>query len=98
MVKCSLFLDDPRLATAPYSVGTPVSAVGPFLFCDEFRFVTLSERFSVFRQSADFHEVVTMEDCEARLRLSALEERLLQRDRDFALLRSEFGRESQTQE
>jgi hypothetical protein len=55
--------------------------------CDEFRFEALSERLSAFRQSADFKGVATMEDSEARLRLSVLEERLLQRDHDFAALR-----------
>jgi hypothetical protein len=54
---------------------------------DEFRFEALCERLSAFRQSADFKKVATMEDSEARLRLSELEERLLQRDDDFAALR-----------
>jgi hypothetical protein len=60
---------------------------GLSLLCDEFRFAALSERLSAFRQSADFKEMATMEDPEARLRLSGLEERLLQRDDDFAALR-----------
>jgi hypothetical protein len=60
---------------------------GLSLLSDEFRFESLSERLSAFRQSADFKEVSTMEDSEARLRLSALEQRLLQRDDEFAALR-----------
>jgi hypothetical protein len=36
-----------------------------------------------------------MEDSEARFRLSALEDRLLQRDHEFALLQCELGRQSQ---
>jgi hypothetical protein len=39
-----------------------------------------------------------MEDSEVRLRLSGLEERLLQRDDDFAMLQREFARQSQAQE
>jgi hypothetical protein len=68
------------------------------LLCNEFRFAALSERLSAFRQSADFAEVSAMEDSEARLRLSALEERLLQCDAEFALLQSELSRQSQVQE
>jgi hypothetical protein len=60
---------------------------GLSLLCDEFRFAALCERLSAFRQSADFKEVATMGDSEARLRLSVLEERLLQRDHEFAALR-----------
>jgi hypothetical protein len=62
---------------------------GLSLLCDEFGFQSLSERLSSFRQSADFNEVVVVEDSEARLRLSALEERLLQRDDEFEALRQE---------
>jgi hypothetical protein len=67
---------------------------GLSLLCDEFRFVALSERLSAFRQSAEFKEVATMEDSEARLRLSALEERLLQRDDEFAFRQCELARQS----
>jgi hypothetical protein len=71
---------------------------GLSLLCKKFRFEILSERLSAFRQFGSFREVTLMEDSEARLRLSALEERLLQRDRDFALLRDDLARQSQTQE
>jgi hypothetical protein len=57
------------------------------MLCDEFHFESLSERLSAFRQSADFKTFVMMEDSEARQRLSGLEERLLQRDHDIAMLR-----------
>jgi hypothetical protein len=68
-------------------VVTNANFSGLSLLCDEFRFESLSERLSAFRQSAVFKEVATMEDSEARLLLSALEERLQQRDADFAALR-----------
>jgi hypothetical protein len=60
-------------------------------------FMALSERFSAFRQFPISKKVVTMEDSEGRLRLSALEERLQQRDDEFDFLPSEFARQSQAQ-
>jgi hypothetical protein len=57
------------------------------LLCDEFHFASLSERLSAFWESAEFKEVSVMEDSESRLRLSVLEDRLLQRDDAFAALR-----------
>jgi hypothetical protein len=53
------------------------------LLCDEFRFTSLSESLSAFRQSADLK--AAMEDSEAQFPLSVLEE--LQNDSDFAALR-----------
>jgi hypothetical protein len=116
MIKCNLFIDDPVLAAAPYSVRAPVSVDdfrqfvwalegqnvevtnanigGLSLLCDEFRFEALSELLSAFRQSAEFRGVVTMKDPEALLRLSALEERLLQRDDDFAALTDATARQN----
>jgi hypothetical protein len=64
---------------------------GLSLLCDEFHFAALSERLSAFRRSASFREVAAMEDSEARLRISALEERLQQREHDFAALRQTQG-------
>jgi hypothetical protein len=60
---------------------------GLSLLCDEFRFAALSARLSAFRRSSDFQEAAATEDPGARLRLSALEERLLRRDHEFAALR-----------
>jgi hypothetical protein len=66
---------------------TNANFVGLSLLCDDFGFVSLSERLLTFRQSADFKEVAILEDSEVRLRLSAQEERLLQRDHEFSALR-----------
>jgi hypothetical protein len=63
---------------------TNASFGGFSLLYDEFLFENLSGRLSAFRQSTDLK--ATMDDCEARLRLSALEERLLQRDGVFEAL------------
>jgi hypothetical protein len=60
------------------------------LLCDEFRFFGLYERLSAFRQPSAFKQVAVVEDSEARLRLSAVEERLLQSDRGFLLLQKEL--------
>jgi hypothetical protein len=71
---------------------------GLSVLCDEFRFNGLSESLSAFQQSASFKGVAAMEASEARLRHSALEERLLQRDYEFALPQCEVARQSQAQE
>jgi hypothetical protein len=65
---------------------TDANIGGLSLLCDEFRFTALSEHLSAFRQSADLTKVSVLEDSETRLRISVLEERLLQCDCDFALL------------
>jgi hypothetical protein len=54
--------------------------------CDKFGFAALSGRLSTFSQSANFKEVAVMENSEAQPCLSTLEERLLQRDDEFATL------------
>jgi hypothetical protein len=68
------------------------------LLYDEFLFAALSERLSAFRQSADFTEAAAMQDSEVRLSLSALEERLLQRDSEFTLSQGKLAQQSQAQE
>jgi hypothetical protein len=120
MRKCTLFRDNPALATSPYSVRAAVSVRdfrlfvfaledknvevtrtnfhGLSLLCDEFGFVSLSERLCTFRQSTDFPEMAVVEDAEARLRLSALEELALRRNNEFGSLRCELLRQSQAQE
>jgi hypothetical protein len=50
----------------------------------------LTERLSQFRESDDFKEDVMLKDLEARQRLSALVERMQQRDREIATLRTEL--------
>jgi hypothetical protein len=72
------------LANQPVAV-TVAHFGGLSLLCDEFRFTALSERLPANRQSPDLK--AAMDDSEARLRLSAREERLPQRDHDFAALR-----------
>jgi hypothetical protein len=66
--------------------------------CEELRFGALAERLSRFRESADFKEDVTQKDLEARKRLSVLEERMQQRDREIARLRTESSRHSRLPE
>jgi hypothetical protein len=67
---------------------------GLSLLCDEFGFAALSERLSAFRRSPDFKDVTAQKDSEERLRLSALEERLLLRDQEFALRHSQIERQN----
>jgi hypothetical protein len=50
----------------------------------EFHFGELGERLSQFRESGDWKEDMTQKDFKARKRLSALEERMEQRDREDA--------------
>jgi hypothetical protein len=66
--------------------------------CDEFRFVDLAAALSQFRDTADFKEAETVKNLEARQRLSALEERVQQRDNQIASLRRKLLRRSQAQE
>jgi hypothetical protein len=66
--------------------------------CDEFRFRDLAVQLSQFRESNDFKEQAMMEDSEARMRLSVLEERMHQRDKEIAALRCEFSRQAQVHE
>jgi hypothetical protein len=60
--------------------------------CEEFQFGELTERLSQFRESEHFKEDVTLKDLEAQKRLSALEERMPQRDCEIATLRTELTR------
>jgi hypothetical protein len=60
--------------------------------CEEFQFGALSERPSQFCESEELKEDVTQKDLEARKRLSLLEERIQQRDREIAALRTELSR------
>jgi hypothetical protein len=66
--------------------------------CEEFHFGELAERLAQFRESEDFKGEVTMEDSEARKRLSALEERMQQHDCDMTALRKEHSRQLRAQE
>jgi hypothetical protein len=66
--------------------------------CDEFGFRDLVGRLSEFRASDDFKEQATTEDLEARKRISALEERMQQRDDDVASLRCELLRQAEVHE
>jgi hypothetical protein len=52
----------------------------------------LSERLSARQQSADFKHVAVMEDSQARMPFSSLEDRRPQRDPDFVLLQCEVAR------
>jgi hypothetical protein len=63
--------------------------------CDEFGFRDLVGRLSEFRASADFKEQTATEDLEARKHISALEERMQQRDDDVASLRWAFLRQAE---
>jgi hypothetical protein len=62
--------------------------------CDEFRFRHSSAQLSQFSKSTDIKEAVTLE---ARMRLSALEDRMHQREQEIAELLSELLRQSQAQ-
>jgi hypothetical protein len=66
--------------------------------CEEFHFRELAERLSQFRESDGFQEDGPQKDLEARKRLSALEERIQQRDCDIAALRTELSRQLRAQE
>jgi hypothetical protein len=54
--------------------------------CEEFHFAALAERISQFRESDDLKEDVTLKHLQARGRLSALEERMRQRDCEISAL------------
>jgi hypothetical protein len=71
---------------------------GLSLLCDEFGFEGLATPLSEFRRSPAFKKAPTMEDTEARLRLSALEEQAAKRARAVASLRSDLSRLSEVQE
>jgi hypothetical protein len=64
---------------------------------DEFHFGELGERLSQFRESDEFKADEMLKDLEARKRLLAMEERMQQRDREIAALRTELSRHSQAQ-
>jgi hypothetical protein len=66
--------------------------------CDEFRFVDLGATISQFQDSDDFREAETVQDSEARRRLSVLEDRMQQRDREIASVHGKLLRQSQAQE
>jgi hypothetical protein len=66
--------------------------------CDEFHFRDLAAQLSQFRKSNDFKEDETLEDLEARKRLTALEERMQQRDQEVAALQSELSQQQHNQE
>jgi hypothetical protein len=66
--------------------------------CEEFRFRDLAAQLSDFRNSGNFKEPSTMEDSEARMRLSALEERMEDRDREIEQLRCDLLRQSRAHE
>jgi short-subunit dehydrogenase len=57
--------------------------------CEQFHFGELSEVLSQLRESHDLKEDVTQIDFEARKRLSALEERMQQRECEIVALRTE---------
>jgi hypothetical protein len=57
--------------------------------CEEFEFGELAGRLSEFRESDELKEDVRLKDLEARKRLSALEERMQQRNSEIVALRQE---------
>jgi hypothetical protein len=63
--------------------------------CDEFGFRELAEELGQFRDSEKFKKQMTTEDSEARMRLSILEERIQQRDKEVAMLQDGLLRQSQ---
>jgi hypothetical protein len=60
---------------------------------EEFGFRGLLAQLSVFRNSGEFKEELTMKDVEARTRLAALEDRMLRHDREIGVLRSQLSGE-----
>jgi hypothetical protein len=71
---------------------------GLSLLCDESGFEELVARLSEFRRSPACKEALMMEDTEARLRLSAMEEQAAEQARALASLQSELSRLSEAQE
>jgi hypothetical protein len=65
---------------------------GLSLLCAEFGFQALTAKLSEFRASPAFRPAQAMDDCEARLRLAALEERWRDRDHEIARLCSRMSR------
>jgi hypothetical protein len=61
------------------------------LVCSEVGFQSLSAKLTKFRASPAFRSVQMTQDSQARLRITALEERWLQRDREIAELRSRIS-------
>jgi hypothetical protein len=59
---------------------TKDNLLGLTLLCEEFHFGELSERLSQFRDFDDVKEGAALKDLEARKRLSALEERMQERN------------------
>jgi hypothetical protein len=59
---------------------TKDNVLGLSLLCEEFHFGELSECLSQFRDSDDFKQDAALKDLEARKRLSALEERMQERN------------------
>jgi hypothetical protein len=60
--------------------------------CEEFHFGELAARLSHFPESDDLKKDVTLKDLEARKPLSALEERMQQRDREIVALQVPLSR------
>jgi hypothetical protein len=96
--KYRLFENNPMFVGAPYSVQTSVSLTNfrDFLTVLEGNSVTMTNsnfpgllKLSDFRRVQGFGET---EDSEARARIAVLEERSEKRDRNLALLESEFAR------
>jgi hypothetical protein len=71
---------------------------GLSLLCDEFRFRDLARQVSEFRESGEFKEETTIEDSEARKRISALEERMEQHDQEIVVLQSKLSRQAEAHE
>jgi hypothetical protein len=72
--------------------------MGLSFLCEELGFGDLTAQLSQFRNCDDFKKEPTMEDSEARMRLSAVEERMQHCDRKFAALQAELSRQFRTQE
>jgi hypothetical protein len=66
--------------------------------CEEFHFGALADFLSQFRESDDLKGDLILKDFEARKCLSALQERMQQRDCEIAALRTELLRHSRVQE
>jgi hypothetical protein len=109
--RCDLFANDPGLAATPYRLNSQVSlsdiqefisalegttvkvtntnSRGLSQLCEEFRFRDLSAQVLQFRESVDVKEEAIF--------LSALAERMQQRDREIAGLQAELLRQSRVQ-
>jgi hypothetical protein len=96
-LKSPVSLEDFRAVVAAVA-GTAVTIKnnnfrGLSQLCAEFGFGDLAAQLSQFRDSGDLKEEGTREDSEARKRLSALEERMQQRNKEIAALRCELSRQ-----